>query len=57
MLLYIIDRRKVGIEMIKPIMKDVLFLAQKSHCPFFFFFRIIALISTSLKQYSQHFIV
>ena len=30
MLLYIIDRRKVGIEMIKPIMKDVLFLAQKS---------------------------
>ena len=30
MLLSIIDRRKVGIEMIKPIMKDVLFLAQKS---------------------------
>ena len=30
MLLYIIDRRKVGIEMIKPIMKDVLFLVQKS---------------------------
>ena len=30
MLLYIIDRRKVGIEMIKPIIKDVLFLAQKS---------------------------